>query len=102
MDGDGDGDFVVFRPSTGTWYGADPDFSIAWGQPGDIPVPRSDLPGRSILGSHRVPPNDRPDLQLFQSRGFIVHGRDEHRGSIRLAWRRPPSGQMEVGESGER
>ena len=43
MDGDDDGDFVVFRPSTGTWYGESPDFAIAWGQPGDIPVARSDL-----------------------------------------------------------
>ena len=41
MDGNGDGDFVVFRPSTGTWYGTAPDFSITWGQPGDIPAPRS-------------------------------------------------------------
>ena len=73
MDGDGDGDFVVFRPSTGTWYGFDPDFSIAWGQPGDIPAPRSAL-ARSSLGSQRLPPDDRPDLQLFQPRGFIVHG----------------------------
>ena len=48
MDGDGDGDFVVFRPSTGTWYGSDPAFSIAWGQPGDIPAPRSVLTGIRI------------------------------------------------------
>ena len=48
MDGNGDGDLVVFRPSTGTWYGNDPTFSIAWGQPGDIPVPRSLLTGTPV------------------------------------------------------
>ena len=41
LDGDGDGDEVVFRPSTATWYGQNPAFSITWGQPGDIPAPRS-------------------------------------------------------------
>ena len=40
MDGNGDGDQVVFRPSTGTWYGLAPDFAITWGQPGDLPAPR--------------------------------------------------------------
>ena len=38
-------DFLVFRPSTGTWYGF-PTFSIVWGQPGDIPAPRSELGGQ--------------------------------------------------------
>ena len=51
IDGDGDGDLVMFRPSTGTWYGESPDFSIAWGQPGDIPAPRSVLTGGPVQSS---------------------------------------------------
>ena len=75
MDGDGDGERVVFRPSTGTWYGLDPDFAIAWGQPGDIPSPvRSWRPCLSKVGSHRLPPNDRHDLHCFSPAGWIVHG----------------------------
>ena len=35
---------VVWRPSTGTWFGASPSFSVAWGQPGDIPLVRTGLP----------------------------------------------------------
>ena len=56
MDGDADGDFGVFRPSTGTWYGQDPTFSVAWGQPGDIPVPRSARTGvqPSVLSVYRA------------------------------------------------
>ena len=33
---------VVWRPSTGTWFGlgAENNFTVAWGQPGDIPLVR--------------------------------------------------------------
>jgi hypothetical protein len=40
MDEDGDGDRLLFRPSTGAWYSPEPSITITWGQPGDIPVPR--------------------------------------------------------------
>ena len=42
IDGDGDGDPVVWRPSTGVWYGSGPSFTVAWGMPGDLPSFRSD------------------------------------------------------------
>jgi len=38
LDKDGDGDILVYRPSTGVWYGQLPAFAITWGQPGDIPL----------------------------------------------------------------
>ena len=49
-DGDGHADLVVFRPSTGTWYGKTSSsgftatWSHAWGDAGDIPV-RGDYDG---------------------------------------------------------
>jgi hypothetical protein len=42
-DGDGDGEMVVWRSSTGVWYGKVPDFSVQFGAPGDLPSFRSDL-----------------------------------------------------------
>ena len=49
---------VVFRPSTGTWYGLRTSgsltFAVTWGQPGDIRGPPFG-PDRSNLGAHRYP-----------------------------------------------
>jgi hypothetical protein len=48
INSDYEDEVVMFRPSTGSWYGGlGTNFVIAWGQPGDIPIPRSGL-----LGSH--------------------------------------------------
>jgi hypothetical protein len=43
-DSNGNGAPVVWRPSTGTWYGIFPSFTVAWGQPGDIPLVRTGVP----------------------------------------------------------
>ena len=48
LDSDGDGDFVVYRPSAGIWYGHGPAFTIPWGLPGDIPIPRSTEPALAV------------------------------------------------------
>jgi hypothetical protein len=37
-DNDGDDDILVYRPSTGIWYGQAPSFAVQWGLPGDIPT----------------------------------------------------------------
>lgn len=40
IDGNGDGNVVVWRPATGVWYGHALGFGVAFGQAGDIPAPR--------------------------------------------------------------
>ena len=97
IDGNGDGDHrSCFRPSTGTWYGYDSEFLHYLGTAGGYPGPPfgPDRHQASALTVYR--PTTGLTYNCFSPHGFIVHGRDEHRGSIRLAWRRPPSGQMEV------
>lgn len=43
FDEDGDGDFIIFRPSSGKWYAMDQNeitlSGLGWGRAGDIPVP---------------------------------------------------------------
>ena len=46
FEGFGYAKLVVFRPTTGTWYVGFPYLSMTWGQPGDIPAPRSALAGQ--------------------------------------------------------
>jgi hypothetical protein len=71
-DGDGQDDYAIFRPSTGTWWigmTGSGTYAVRWGQQGDIPVPADyDGDGKTDIAIYR----DGVWWQLLSSSGVKV------------------------------
>jgi hypothetical protein len=76
FDGDGKTDITVYRPSTGAWYirASTAGFSsVAWGAPGDTPVPADyDGDGKTDIAVYR--PNTGTWYILRSTAGFATVG----------------------------